>query len=66
VDHVDLADHVGVEVVQLLGRNPELEDRLPARLLDGIPAQELRLDLETSDESGATVLTFQSRAILIA
>jgi hypothetical protein len=41
VDHLDLADDMGVEVVQLLGRNPKLEDRLPAGLLNGIAVQEL-------------------------
>ncbi|MFI6930246.1 DUF5753 domain-containing protein [Streptomyces sp. NPDC050287] len=54
--HLYLADDVGIELVELFSRNPQLKDRLPACLLDRVPAQELRLDFETGDEAGAIVL----------
>src|SRR5207248_2385428 len=53
--HAALGTVVG-QLVELLGRDPQFEDRAATRLLDGTAAQEVRLDLEAGHEAGAVVL----------
>src|SRR5882757_7954186 len=46
VHDLDQPHQMAVELVQLLRRHPQLQDRLPTRLLDRVTPQELRLDPE--------------------
>lgn len=52
---LDLADDVGVEVVEILGGDPEFEDGAAAGLLDGVAAYEVGVELEAGDVVGAVV-----------
>jgi hypothetical protein len=67
VNQLDSADDVRVELVELLGRHPQLKDRPSTRLLQRIPAQEGGLDLEAGDEGSPTVsAAARQRPVLIA
>src|SRR5947209_17077915 len=53
---LDLADDVRVQLVKILSRNPVLQDRLPADLLDLVPIQERLSYLESGHVSRAACL----------
>ena len=56
VNNLDLADDVRVEVVQIFGRNPQLQDCAATGLLNRVASHEVTLDLKSRYVPSAVVL----------
>src|SRR5215469_6307782 len=52
-DDLDGADYAGVELGEILGRDPVLQDGLPADLVEFVPVEERLADFEPRDVAGA-------------
>lgn len=66
VHDLDLADDVRVELVQLLGGHPQLENRPPTGLLNGYRSRNSDSTSNRVTNPAPSCRTFQSRAIRTA